>query len=291
MNKKNIKPVIVAIAKKEQPYIEEWVRWHIALGFDHIYLYDNEDTPTYENLLQRYSEFVSVMYLPGNNYIHYDYKFNHNKAVQYVALEDFVINHRMTENNNTHAIHIDIDEFIVLKQHNNIKDFIKEFFVEDCGAIGINWRFFGDSGQQEYSPDPVVSRFIKRQKEGDQHIKTLFDIRYFDCFGNSHYVNLNNGLKTKTTNKKHINGPFNHEYDFNYIQINHYKSKTYHEFSEIINRLRVDLPIYSQSPIANTDTIQNIFNTYNYNEEIDLCAYNYLSTVDSFWNKYFSTNK
>lgn len=54
----NIYPVIFSVAKKEQPYIEEWVRWHIALGFDHIYLYDNEDTPVYKDQLIKYEKFL-----------------------------------------------------------------------------------------------------------------------------------------------------------------------------------------------------------------------------------------
>jgi hypothetical protein len=295
MNKKNIKPVIVAIAKKEQPYIEEWVRWHIALGFDHIYLYDNEDTPTYENLLRRYSEFVSVMYLPGNNYIFYNYKFHHNKAVQYVALEDFVINKHIVNNNNTHAIHIDLDEFIVLKKHNNIKDFINDFFIDDCGAIGINWRFFGEgdsiSKEDSSTTKPVVLRFTKRQKGGDNHIKTLFNISHFESFNTVHDVNLKTPYKIKNTKKDILNGAFNTKHDFDYIQINHYKTKSYEEFSKRIDRLRADLPMYSQSAITNRDIIQSMFDNYNHNEEIDLYAHNYLNNVEAFWCNYFNIQK
>ena len=36
-------PVIVCIAKKEHDYIEEFVKYHLELGFTSIYLYDNED--------------------------------------------------------------------------------------------------------------------------------------------------------------------------------------------------------------------------------------------------------
>jgi hypothetical protein len=45
-------PVIVCIAKKESDYIEEFVKYHLAIGFKTIYIYDNEDVPTYEKLLQ-----------------------------------------------------------------------------------------------------------------------------------------------------------------------------------------------------------------------------------------------
>ena len=35
---------ICTIAKNENTYIDEWVRYHIHLGFDHIWLYGNNDT-------------------------------------------------------------------------------------------------------------------------------------------------------------------------------------------------------------------------------------------------------
>ena len=60
-------PVIVCIAKIESNYIEEFVKYHLALGFSTIYIYDNEDNPTYESLLCGYANKVKVIHLPYNN--------------------------------------------------------------------------------------------------------------------------------------------------------------------------------------------------------------------------------
>ena len=68
-------PAIVCLAKFEQDYIEEFVKYHLALGFKYIYLYDNEDIPTYKNLLQAYNENVKVIHFPFNNY-ELNYQFN-----------------------------------------------------------------------------------------------------------------------------------------------------------------------------------------------------------------------
>ena len=114
-----MKPVIVCIAKKEHDYIEEFIYYHIKLGFKYIYLYDNEDEPTYEKLLDKYKENIKVIHLPFNNY---------KKGVQYIALDDFIKNYLFTTDI-THVAHIDIDEYIVLKKHNNICDFINEYIV------------------------------------------------------------------------------------------------------------------------------------------------------------------
>jgi hypothetical protein len=112
-------PVIVCIAKKEHDYIEEFVKYHLALGFKYIYLYDNEDTPTYESMLINYKNNIKVIHLPFNNY---------HIPVQYFALNHFIDNF-LFKTETTHVAHIDIDEFIVLKKHNNICDFINEYIV------------------------------------------------------------------------------------------------------------------------------------------------------------------
>jgi hypothetical protein len=268
-----IKPIIVAIAKKEQNYIEEWVRWHIAIGFNHIFLYDNEDTPTYEKQLLKYRKYITVIHLPGNNF---------HIGVQYIALDHFR-NHFMYINGYTHCIHIDIDEFIVLHKHNNITNFIEQFIIDDCGAIGINWRFFGDSGNTNETNDPVVRRFIYRENLGNPHIKTLYKISAYNSNIWVHGINLNFPYYSKNTKGDKIDGCFNHNYDFNFIQINHYKSKTFQEFISVYNRKRADMSLYNQYQNSDIISIRNTFNHYNINEEQDLSAYNFFETVNNFW--------
>ncbi len=196
-------PVIVCIAKKEHDYIEEFVKYHLALGFKYIFLYDNEDTPTYEKMLINYKNNIKVIHLPFNNY---------QIPVQYIALKHFA-KYFLFKTNITHVAHIDIDEFIVLKKHNNICDFINQYIVGDCQGIGMNWRFFGSSSKTEHTNEPVTTRFTMCEQKGNQHIKTLFKINNFIRFGDCHHVILSSG-HIKSTNNVIINGPFNLQIDF-----------------------------------------------------------------------------
>jgi hypothetical protein len=137
-------PVLVCIAKLEQNYIKEFVQYHLALGFQRIYLFDNEDVPTYGQILRKFGDYVVVTHLPGKKY---------QTPPQYQAFSHFVTNY-MYYTDLTHVCHIDIDEFIVLKKHNNIKEFIKEYIYDGennvmCGGICMNWRFFGSSNKTE----------------------------------------------------------------------------------------------------------------------------------------------
>ena len=260
-------PVIVCIAKKEGDYIEEFIKYHLALGFKYIILYDNEDVPTYTKLLNKYnSSNLLVIHLPFNNYY---------KAVQYIALDHFVENFLFKLNTKiTHVAHIDIDEFIVLKKHNNICDFINEYITGDCQGIGMNWKFFGSSGKTEKTNEPVTTRFTMCEKKGNDHIKTLFKKDYFLSYNTCHDVNLSNGF-IKSTNKNIINGPFNTNIDFSVIQLNHYKCKTLPEFRYIRERGRADI-IKNKTP---NEDIDKSFKIYDINEIEDLTAKKFYKNI------------
>jgi len=256
-------PVIVCIAKKEQDYIEEFVIYHLKLGFKHIYIYDNEDTPTYEAFLNKYSANITVIHLPFNNY---------SKGVQYIALDDFCAKYLFTSQI-THVAHIDIDEFIVLKKHSNICDFINEYIVGDCQGIGMNWRFFGSSGRTEKTNEPVTIRFTKCEKNGNQHIKTLFKKDHFRCYGTCHDVRLSQG-HIKSTNGAIIHGSFNaSNIDLSVIQLNHYKCKTLPEFRSIRMRQRADLNY------AIAENVDESFRAHDVNEDEDYTAHLFYANI------------
>jgi len=256
-------PVIVCIAKLEHDYIEEFVKYHLAIGFKRIYIYDNEDKPTYQKLLHKYNDNIKIIHLPFNNY---------HKGVQYIALDHFV-DKIMHNDNITHVAHIDIDEFIVLKKHNNISEFICEYITNDCAGIGMNWRFFGSSNHTEKSQEPVTIRFTMCENNGNMHIKTLFNKDLFLKYNSCHDVNVRKGFNIKSTNGSIIQGPFNNSIDFSVIQLNHYKCKTLPEFRYIRSRGRSD----TNSIIS--EDIDNIFNFYNINEIEDLTAKNFYQRI------------
>ena len=167
-----IKSAIVCIAKFEKDYITHFVNYHLKLGFDKIFIYDNEDQPLYHYLN---SDKVIVIHIPGNNYY---------KAVQYVALEHFINNYI---NQFTHVAHIDIDEYIVLKKH-TLNEFINKYITNDCAGIAMNWRHFGSNGQVSKSEIPDIFRFTKCEEFGNHHIKTIFDVKCYAGWDSPHSI-------------------------------------------------------------------------------------------------------
>jgi hypothetical protein len=257
-------PVIVSIAKHESDYIEEFVKYHLKLGFKYIYLYDNEDEPTYERLLDNYKNNITFIHMPFNN---------HEIPVQYKMLQHFVDNYMFKNEEITHVAHIDIDEFIVLKKHDNICDFITEYIKHDCQGILMNWRFFGSSGKMEKTNEPVTIRFTMCEDKGNIQVKTLFRKEYFVRYSTCHDVKLSAG-HIKTTQGVIIQGPFNPVIDFSVIQLNHYKCKTLPEFKYIRSRGRADIV----SGDLNED-VEGNFKVFDINEVEDLTAYNFYKKI------------
>ena len=137
-------PVICAIAKNENAYLLEWAEHHIALGFSHIYLYDNNDVDG-EHITDvfRSTTFVdkiSIINVRGQKYI--------QKHVYNECYHQFDFDW---------CAFIDIDEFIVLDKHKNISDFLNSFSQQE--AIHLNWKCYGDSGQITSQPMEVKRRF------------------------------------------------------------------------------------------------------------------------------------
>ena len=285
--------VIVAIAKLESDYIEEWVKYHLHIGFDHIYLYDNEDKPTYKNLLSNYLDRMTIIHYPGNN---------HEHGVQYMILRDFANNY-MYSKNITYCTHIDIDEFVVLKKHKNITDFVNEYIKDDCGGITLVWRHFGSMGKQK-SNEPITHRFTMTEDISKMYsrpnggvFKILFKVSDVEewCWkkasykcGYNHMPIFKENKYCKTTTGEIIepygeSPQFRPDYkprlhfgkipngearvkniNFDIIQLNHYKCKTLEEYRYIKTRGHVSR---SNRPKGDAD-----FGQFDLNDIEDLTA-------------------
>ena len=90
---------VFTIARGEQQYLDEWLMYHLDTirGIDMMYLYDNEDVPTYHRFVAATEPRVVVI---------------HNRAptVQHIVMDHFF---EMYNGKHTWASHFDIDEYLV----------------------------------------------------------------------------------------------------------------------------------------------------------------------------------
>jgi hypothetical protein len=211
--------VICAIALNEEPYLDEWIQYHLALGFSHIYLYDNSDNNC---LKHKNSNTITIIHFPG-------------KTKQLEAYKLFISQYKTKHQ---WAAVIDCDEFIVLKKHSNIRSFLNEY--HQCHAIGLNWLMFGTSREKTYVNQPVTKRFRYCSNHINRHIKCIVQLIYVDNWPDPHHPILTKG-HIYDTNHNIINGPFNPRGNCAVACIHHYYTKSEQEFREKIERGRADI--------------------------------------------------
>ena len=129
----NKRVAIVAIARLENDYINEWIGHHLGIGVNHIYVYDNSSSAEEKlryRIYDEYSDRVSV--IPAYDKQQYQMPAYKEAYKNYGDLYDYMI-------------YIDIDEFIMLQQDKTINDFVQRL-PDDCECYRMNWEIYGDSG-------------------------------------------------------------------------------------------------------------------------------------------------
>ncbi len=131
---------ICAIFKNEVRFLREWIEYHSMIGIDHFYLYNNNSTDNYKEVLQPYIENGQVTFVdfPGEQMqlkAYSDFYSNYSQETQWVAF-------------------LDIDEFICPNSHLSIKDWIKAY--ERYPVILIYWKMFGTSGLMKHDDSKLV---------------------------------------------------------------------------------------------------------------------------------------
>ncbi len=152
---------IAACARWESKNILEWVAYHRSIGFDHIYLYCNDDDPTelYECLMPILTEKD-----PYITFVHYPFQ----------GFQEMMYKHYLK--NYSHEaewlMFLDIDEFLALKGKDSIHSFMKGY-EEICDALYFNWIFFGNSGFVDRPEGSVLLQYIKRDAILNHHTKVI----------------------------------------------------------------------------------------------------------------------
>lgn len=186
---------ICAIHKMEDLYLHEWINYHLALGFDDIYLFDDNDYDTQggESILPSnhpHIHVIPVKHLPERV---------HKQSAVYDSCIQIIKGREAQDSyRTTWAIFLDIDEFIALQRHESIQDFVQDYCpLPMCASLGLNWHWFGTSNQTYYSNQPVTQRFVHRDPTRHVSIKSIFRVHEYFCATNAHFAHLKSDPKAK----------------------------------------------------------------------------------------------
>ena len=246
---------VCAIMIKEEKYVDEWIQYYLyGLGFTKVYIYDNSDENSLKDLPKKY-ENVIIIHFPG-------------KVKQFEAYNDWLLKNRALpdgERVKWCAI-FDADEFLVLKKHANITEFLREYCSDpNTGGIAINWYLYGDSNLKEPTEEPVTKRFTRRGSTVNEITKAIIQCENTKMINDIHGMNeYINQARLKDTAGKTLNAGLNPDGPADVAVINHYFTKTRPEYE--IKRMR------GRADIAKTRNSSE-FDAHNFNEVEDDSAY------------------
>lgn len=133
---------IVTMFRNEAPYLKEWIEYHRMVGVEHFWLFNNESTDNWEDILKPYMDegVVEVIYKPldyGGLHIPGAYV-----TTQLSAFKDGLV---LAKENTKWVALIDIDEFLLPMKDKTVTQCLQNHFTEAAGVF-VTWRNFGTGG-------------------------------------------------------------------------------------------------------------------------------------------------
>ena len=159
------KVALCAIVRSEENYLTEWIEYHLALGFDHLFIYDNNDLrdESVRQLCQGkpWQHRISVIDYRGR------------QAAQLQAYNEC---YETRGGEFGWFAFLDADEFLTFGPEAHVKS-IGEYLAEaaDCDEILVNWLYYGDNGKARQEPGSLIARFPEGlpQSPENRHVKTI----------------------------------------------------------------------------------------------------------------------
>jgi Glycosyltransferase family 92/Glycosyl transferase family 11 len=139
---------VAAIFRDEAPYLREWIAYHLLVGVEHFWLYDDSSADDWRDVLARYldSGVVEVTDWP---------------VPSQRDLIDFQVNAyrdalRRARGRTEWLALIDVDEFVVPVQEETVTECLAKHFA-DASAVYVNWRNFGTGGVHLNESEPLLA--------------------------------------------------------------------------------------------------------------------------------------
>ena len=254
---------LCVIGKRENLYAKEYINHYKNLGYNHIFIYDNNDIigERFSDILRNEIKngFVSVIDFIG-------YKRN-SPSTQIEAYYDcYKKNHK----NYNWLSFYDFDEFLELKPKNiTIQEFLNSRRYKNCQNIKINWLVYNSYNETLYYEDkPLQIRFDKAfyNLTSNMHIKSTvrggINKNYWSKWTNPHSSLIK--FRSCSSSGEFVNSqtPFIDPPDYKYAFIKHYYKKSFEEFCLKIKRGWPDL--------TDKDYIKNILIKENSNNTVKI---------------------
>jgi hypothetical protein len=214
--------MIATMVRDDNSYLDEWVGYHLSIGFEHIVIYDHKSIVPVE---PKWGDKVSVnridIELPFPEYLHL------------ATFKSYWI------------LCMDVDEFVVLLKHKDIKDLLVNY--EKFGGIGLPWSMYGSSGHIKRPEGLVKDNYTWRTVDISTiiEVKTIANTQFYKTMNHPHFVISSRPLVNEAFEP--FDGPYTTS-PRKLCKLNHYFTRSYEEWILKRNRGSGD-PYVAERPM------------------------------------------
>ena len=182
----NNKSCILTIIKNEQEYLDEWIKYHLDFGIDHIFILEDVDSDSHKHITDKYGDKVSldsVLSVLDEN--------QRKVAKEVKELNKYSVHHMYFRNglnmlNKTYSdlydwcFLIDNDEFITLENDNDKLEDVLNLY-DGYEAFVMPWKCFGANGYINKPLNKGVLEAYTKEAEGKipNQVKTCYKLKAF----------------------------------------------------------------------------------------------------------------
>ena len=217
------KTAICAIIKDEHLFLEEWIEWHLGLGFDAIHLFEDKGSKSHEEICEKYSN-VYLRRYKDDEEVQELLQWQGNSQRQVVLYDWFANTYKEKYD---WCAFIDLDEFIFFSENYNLEKLCEEFLP--YSAVLLNWRMMGASGHIGRPKCGVVEAYNQEcdfcDSDYNWAYKSFVNLSKFKGFYNLHLAK--NFVSTHHTRNKL-------DYYYDKAWLNHYFTKSLEDWTERI---------------------------------------------------------
>ena len=227
---------ILTIIKNEQEYLDEWIQYHLNLGINHIFIFEDIDSESHKNITNKYSNVSlnSILSILNDEQKNEAYELKQTKKynVQNLYFKQG-LNYIKENYKFNWCFIIDIDEFITLEHNINTLDDILVLY-NNYDAFIMSWECYGANNHIEkpnYNESGVIEQYPNKMKgflsnPPQFHTKTCYNMNtYTDSFYKDNHQPSNdcNWCRTDFSPDRNIK-------NYRNIYIRHYITKSWEEY-------------------------------------------------------------
>ena len=219
---------ITSIQRDRNPWIVEWLAFHMMMGFDSFHIYAHRCADGMDDTLRRLARHYPIEVYPVDSsfyiqQISYQQAWNANKdRVDWMAF-------------------IDGDEFLFPTQDGDIGQALARYADKDISALAVYWMCYGSSGHIKEPAGLIMENFRR-------HAET-------DFASNRHVKSIMRGGRNAQTSRCHVFdtelGTFDEQMrpvtegwtayqpSYEFFRINHYANQSYEYFKNVKQNIGV----------------------------------------------------